>query len=244
MEQFESLINRNMKNLKQNVYPGRGIVLGLTPDGQNLVQVYWIMGRSVNSRNRIFEAENGFVKTKAFDEAKVEDPSLIIYYPARHYQNCHIISNGDQTDTIYEALQNGGSFETALQTRTFEPDAPNFTPRISGIMNLDAPQFAYQLAIIKSVAHNPDYGTHQFFNYRKALAGVGHCIHTYVGDGNPLPSFDGEPYAVRLPNSMDEIATSYWQLLNNENKISLLVKLINVKTQKADMKILNKHLGT
>jgi IMP cyclohydrolase len=243
MEQLESLIACNMENLKQNSYPGRGIVLGLTPDGQNLVQVYWIMGRSANSRNRIFEAENGFVKTKAFDEAKVEDPSLIIYYPARHYQNCHIITNGDQTDTIYDALQSGGSFESALATRTFEPDAPNFTPRISGIMNPDQPQFAYQLAIVKSVANNQAYCTHQFFNYQKAVAGVGHCLHTYFGDGTPLPSFNGEPYVVKLPNLIDEIAAFYWRLLNNENKIALLVKLINVKTKKSRLKILNKHLG-
>jgi IMP cyclohydrolase len=243
MDQLESLMNQNMENLKRNSYPGRGIVLGLTPDGQNLAQVYWIMGRSANSRNRIFEAEGGFVKTRAFDAAKVEDPSLIIYYPARHYRNCHIITNGDQTDTIYEALQSGGFFESALATRTFEPDAPNFTPRISGIMNLDQSQFAYQLAIIKSVNRQPDNSTHQFFNYRQALPGVGHSLHTYSGDGNPLPSFNGEPYPVKLSNSIAEVATTYWQLLNSENKISLLVKFINVNTYQTELKILNKHFG-
>jgi IMP cyclohydrolase len=243
MEQLELIIDGNLEKLKQNPYPGRGIILGLTPDGQNLVQIYWIMGRSANSRNRIFEVENGFVKTKAFDAAKVEDPSLIIYYPARHYQNCHIITNGDQTDTIYEALQSGGSFEAALTTRTFEPDAPNFTPRISGLINLDQSQFAYQLAIIKSVYGQPDDCTHQFFNYHKALPGVGHCLHTYAGDGNPLPSFSGEPYVVKLSNSLAELAAAYWQRLNSENKVSLLVKFINVHTRKTALEILNKHLG-
>ncbi|HYH02118.1 MAG TPA: IMP cyclohydrolase, partial [Bacillota bacterium] len=172
MNTIDAQINQNMDRLRQNAYPGRGIVLGMTPDRQNLVQVYWIMGRSANSRNRIFEVENGFVKTKAFDEAKLEDPSLIIYYPARDHQDLHIITNGDQTDTIYKALQEGASFEKVLATRVFEPDAPNYTPRISGLTNLDGGQFVYQLSIIKSVDHNPDYCTHQFFNYQKALPGV------------------------------------------------------------------------
>lgn len=243
MNTLDSQIYQNMDKLQQNEYPGRGIVLGMTPDGQNLVQIYWIMGRSANSRNRIFEIEDGFVKTKAFDEAKLEDPSLIIYYPARHYQNQHIITNGDQTDTIYEALQEGGSFESALATRMFEPDAPNYTPRISGLTNPSGGQFVYQLSIIKSVAHNPQHCTHQFFNYQKALAGVGHCIHTYEGDGNPLPSFSGEPYPVRLQNGIVENASLYWNLLNHENKISLLVKMINIQSKQVQLRILNKHLG-
>ena len=243
MNTLDSQINQNMDKLQRNQYPGRGIVLGMTPDGQNLVQIYWIMGRSANSRNRIFETEDGFVKTKAFDEAKLEDPSLIIYYPARHYQNQHIITNGDQTDTIYKALQEGGSFESALATRVFEPDAPNYTPRISGLTNLDGGQFVYQLSIIKTVDHNPEHCSHQFFNYQKALAGVGHCIHTYEGDGNPLPSFSGEPYPVRLQNDIAENAALYWNLLNYENKISLLVKMINIQSKQVQLGILNKHLG-
>ncbi|HEY8464171.1 MAG TPA: IMP cyclohydrolase [Bacillota bacterium] len=243
MSTIDTLVEQNMAQLKDNVYPGRGIILGMTPDGQNLVQVYWIMGRSTNSRNRIFVTENGFVKTQAFDQNKVEDPSLIIYYPARDYHNCHIISNGDQTDTIFTALQNGGSFESALQTRTFEPDAPNFTPRISGIIDLNSSRFAYQLAIIKPVAGNSEFCTHQFFNYQKALPGMGHCLHTYTGDGTPLPSFTGEPYLVQLPEGIEAIAAFYWQLLNKENKISLLVKLINLQTKQVQLRILNKQLG-
>jgi IMP cyclohydrolase len=244
MDKITVLCDHNMENLKNNHYPGRGIVLGMTPDGQHLVQVYWIMGRSVNSRNRIFTVENGFVKTKAFDEAKVEDPSLIIYYPARHYRNAHIITNGDQTDTVFEALQNGGSFESALTTRTFEPDAPNFTPRISGIIDLDRPQYAYQLAIVKTtIGNQPDYSTHQFFNYDHALAGVGHCLHTYAGDDNPLPAFSGEPYPIRLFNTVAETAACYWSLLNPENKIALLVKYINITAKTVELTILNKHLG-
>jgi IMP cyclohydrolase len=240
---LDALISRNMENLERNPYPGRGIILGLTPDGRNWVQVYWIMGRSANSRNRLFVVEDGFVKTQAFDEAKVEDPSLIIYYPARHYQNSHIVTNGDQTDTIWETLQKGGTFETALATRTFEPDAPNFTPRISGLISPEEPKCAYHLAIIKTVADNPDCCVRQYFHYQQALPGVGHCLHTYSGDGNPLPSFNGEPYLAPLQNSGDEIAAFYWRLLNKENKISLLVKLINVRTHAATLKILNKHLG-
>jgi IMP cyclohydrolase len=243
MDSIAALCDHNMEKLRNNHYPGRGIVLGMTPDGRHLVQVYWIMGRSANSRNRIFAAENGFVKTKAFDEAKVEDPSLIIYYPARHYRNAHIITNGDQTDTVYEALQKGETFESALAIRTFEPDAPNFTPRISGIIDLDQPQYAYQLAIVKSIGNQPDYSTHQFFNYAQAIAGVGHCLHTYAGDGKPLPAFNGEPYPVGLLNTVAETASCYWRLLNPENKIALLVKYINITTKSAEILIFNKHLG-
>jgi IMP cyclohydrolase len=244
MGKLEVFINQNVKNLKQNSYPGRGIVLGLTPDGRNLVQVYWIMGRSANSRNRVFVAEsNGFVRTKAYDEAKLEDPSLIIYYPARHDGDCHIISNGDQTDTIYQAIQNGDSFEDAVASRTFEPDAPNFTPRISGIMDVDNSPFIYQLSIIKSIGNDSGYATHQFFNYQNALPGVGHCIHTYAGDGNPLPAFAGEPYPVKLQNDIREVAAFYWDLLNAEHKVSLLVKFIDCGTKKTELRILNKHLG-
>jgi IMP cyclohydrolase len=244
MGELDAIIGQNVKKLRNNSYPGRGIILGMTPDGQNLVQVYWIMGRSANSRNRIFEAEsNGFVRTKAFDEAKVEDPSLIIYYPARHDGDCHIISNGDQTDTIYQAIQNGDSFEDAIISRTFEPDAPNFTPRISGIMDVDNSQFVYQLAIIKSIDNHPKYGTHHFFDYQNALPGVGHCIHTYAGDGNPLPAFWGEPYPVKLDDNIREVASFYWDLLNPEHKIALMVKFVNCTTKKTELQIRNKLLG-
>lgn len=232
----------NMTKLQENSYPGRGIVLGQTPDGRNLVQVYWIMGRSANSRNRIFEMEGQAVKTEAFDESKVEDPSLIIYYPARVYRNAHIITNGDQTDTIVNCLKHGGTFEDALDTRTFEPDAPNFTPRISGIIDLDSP-VAYQLSILKSTANDSHYLNRQYFNYQNAIPGIGHCIHTYASDGNPLPSFWGEPYPVQLFNDLAETAETYWKLLNFENKIALMVKFIDRRTKTATVKILNKHLG-
>jgi hypothetical protein len=236
------IADQNMVKLHANVYPGRGIVLGQSPDGRHLIQVYWIMGRSANSRNRIFAMDGSAVKTAAFDETKVEDPSLIIYYPARVYQNAHIITNGDQTDTIFDSLQKGGTFESALDTRTFEPDAPNFTPRISGIIDLDSFN-AYQLSILKSTANDGRYINRHFFNYQNVIPGVGHCIHTYVGDGNPLPSFKGEPYPVRLFNELSETAQSYWKILNPENKIALMVKFINIQTQKVAVEIFNKHLG-
>ncbi len=233
----------NLNRLANNTYPGRGIVLGMSPDGQHLLQVYWIMGRSTNSRNRIFVAEGADVKTQAFDEAKLEDPSLIIYYPARMYKNFHIITNGDQTDTIVAHLEEGNSFESALQTRCFEPDKPNFTPRISGIMDLNNQNQQYQLAILKSTAGDPQVCQRQFFNYQRALPGIGHCLHTYEGDGDPLPSFNGEPYVVPLFNTIEATGAEYWNRLNPENKISLLVKFIDLKQGTTTMKLYNKHLG-
>jgi hypothetical protein len=236
------LMKTNVTALRNNVYPGRGIVQGLTPDGQNFVQIYWIMGRSENSRNRIFMNENGFIKTRAYDEAKVTDPSLIIYYPAKFSGGSHIITNGDQTDTIFNALGSGGTFESALNTRKFEPDAPNFTPRISGIIHLqnERHQYAYQLSIIKGVRDYPDVCIRHYFNYETALPGAGHCLHTYVGDGNPLPSFTGEPYLVELQNNINQLTDYYWQVLNPENRISLLVKFIHIASGETQVKIINK----
>ena len=224
-----------MENYKfKSSYPGRGIIIGMTPDGKNMVQVYWIMGRSENSRNRIFAMEDGFVKTEAFDISKLSDPSLVIYYAARNYDNIHIVTNGDQTDTIYEMK----SFEDALATRTFEPDPPNFTPRISGICN----NGKYKLSILKSIDNNSDYCVRQYFNYDKPIAGIGHCIHTYDCDGNPLPSFSGEPYKVPVFNCIDETADYYWNNLNEENKISLFVKFIDIENNKFNIKIINKNV--
>lgn len=244
MSDINQIIAQNMGQLQNNVYPGRGIIIGKTPDNQNMVQVYWIMGRSANSRNRIFAVEeSGFVKTKAFDEAKVTDPSLIIYYPAKNYRDHHIITNGDQTDTIYDALYQEETFESALNTRDFEPDAPNYTPRISGIVDLNDSEYDYKLAIIKSFYNQPGHCLRHYYNYQTAIPGVGHCLHTYAGDGNPLPSFTGEPYPVKITNDIDEVAKIYWEILNNENKISLLVKFINRNTGKVSLKILNKNLG-
>lgn len=238
-----TVARQNLMNLANNPYPGRGIVLGQSLNGRYWIQVYWIMGRSANSRNRIFEIENNAVKTKAFDEAKVEDPALILYYPARTYQNCHIITNGDQTDTIANHLQQGGTFESALNTRTFEPDAPNFTPRISGMIDLGDPAVAYRLAIVKATAGDPSYGQRQYFLYQTAISGIGHCLHTYAHDGQPLPSFEGEPYPVPLWDTLDEVAAGYWKLLNEENKISLLVKFIDKDTKEVQVKLLNKNSG-
>jgi hypothetical protein len=233
---------RTIRGLKENRYPGRGIVIGLTPDGTAMMQVYWIMGRSGNSRNRIFVREdNGFVRTEARDPAKLTDPSLIIYYPVRHAGQAHIVTNGDQTDTIYEALASGGTFEAALSTRTFEPDAPNFTPRISGLVDLRDKQAAYKLSILKSNQGDPQQTLRQFFHYEQAVAGYGHLIHTYVGDGDPLPSFAGEPKPVPLLNDADETARFYWNLLDGENRISLLVKTIPLDGGAAKIRIINKE---
>jgi len=231
----------NMRALKENAYPGRGIVIGQTPDARRFAQVYWIMGRSENSRNRVFVKEADTVRTAPYDESKVEDPSLIIYNCIRTVGRCHIVSNGDQTDTIAEALAGGGSFESALFTRTFEPDAPNFTPRISGLVDLDSPHHAYSLAILKAVGGSGDRCTRQFFHYEKAIPGIGHCVTTYSSDGNPLPAFDGEPYAVPLVDDIDEVARSYWETLNADNKVALLVKFIDAETGQSDLRIVNKH---
>ncbi len=230
----------NAKKLKSNPYPGRGIVLGLSDDSKKLFQIYWIMGRSENSRNRIFIEENGFVRTKAYDESKLTDPSLIIYYPLKSFNKYHIISNGDQTDTVYDYLKSGKSFEEALMTRTFEPDEPNYTPRITGIMELCGKN-TYSLAILKTQNGVPDTCIRNFFNYQKPIPGVGHCIHTYKEDGKILPSFHGEPYLMPIPNSIDEALNYYWDLLNSENRISVLAKTIDVETGKVDIKIINRH---
>jgi hypothetical protein len=236
------LAKSNEKSIKENVYPGRGIITGMTPDGRNMVQVYWIMGRSENSRNRVFEQINGFVRTKAYDEKKLVDPSLIIYYPVKHYRNSHIVSNGDQTDTIFDCLVKGETFEKALSQREFEPDSPNFTPRISGIIDLDDSSNAYKLSILKTMNNNPAYGQKMFFCYTAAIPGFGHFITTYNGDGNPIPSFTGEPKPVSIFNGIDEAAEYYWDLLNIDNRISLLVKFIDIKSREAKIKIINKYL--
>ncbi|TVY06966.1 IMP cyclohydrolase [Paenibacillus cremeus] len=231
-----------LKSLQDNVYPGRGIIIGQTPDGTRLVQVYWIMGRSENSRNRVFiEEANGFLRTEAKDPAKLTDPSLIIYYPVKHVNGAHIVTNGDQTDTIHAALQQGGSFESALATRTYEPDAPNFTPRISGIVDLKDGQFAYKLSILKSSSNTEDQTLRHTYTYEQALPGFGHCIHTYAGDGNPLPSFQGEPQLVPLVDDAEQIANTYWNALNDENKIALLVKTIRLADGAAELLVVNKE---
>ncbi|NLM72686.1 MAG: inosine monophosphate cyclohydrolase [Clostridiaceae bacterium] len=237
---LREIADKNAKRLKENAYPGRGIVIGKTPDGSKLVQIYWIMGRSANSRNRIFVRENDFVRTKAFDESKITDPSLIIYYPLKVFDKYHIISNGDQTDTVFDTLKAGGTFEEALMTREFEPDAPNFTPRITGIIELNGKN-DYSLSIIKTQNNNPEICIRNFYHYEKSIPGLGHCIHTYAMDGEVLPSFEGEPYLMPIYDSIDENVEKYWNMLNQENIISLLVKTIEISTGDVEIKIKNRH---
>ncbi|MCP4130215.1 MAG: inosine monophosphate cyclohydrolase [bacterium] len=233
---------QNISNLSKNPYPGRGIIIGLTPDSAHYVQVYWIMGRSENSRNRVFVNDNGTVKTSAFDESKMKDPSLIIYNSNRSFGEYHIVSNGDQTDTIYDALNDGTDFLQSLNSRTFEPDAPNFTPRISGLINPVNSGYVYQLSILKALNNNEAACSKQFFNYETGIAGYGHCIHTYATDGNPIPPFEGEPYLVELFNDIKETGEFYWEKLDQDNKVSLVVKFINRSSGEAAYQVINKHV--
>ena len=223
--------------LKNNTYPGRGIVIGTDAAGEHAVIAYFIMGRSSNSRNRIFVAEGEELKTQAFDEAKLEDPSLIIYYPVRVIDGKTIVTNGDQTDTVRDALRLGGTFESALRTRRFEPDAPNFTPRISGIVEADG---SYKLSILKSADGNPAYDRRYFFEYG-AEKGIGQFIHTYRCDGNPIPSFAGEPETVAIEGDIDTFTADVWNSLNQDNKISLFVRYIDIKTGETETRIINKN---
>ncbi|MFK7697626.1 IMP cyclohydrolase [Paenibacillus sp. HJGM_3] len=239
---WSTIAQQHIRTLEANSYPGRGIIIGLTPDGTRLLQVYWIMGRSENSRNRVFIGEeNGFLRTEAKDPAKLSDPSLIIYYPLRHTGGAHIVTNGDQTDTIYDALLSGGTFEQALARRTYEPDAPNFTPRISGIVDLNDNQFAYKLSILKTNANDESQTLRHFYTYEKAIPGYGHFISTYAGDGNPLPSFQGEPVLVPLQDSIEETANYYWSRLDVANRVSLLVKSIRIADGQTDLHIMNQY---
>ncbi len=238
---FENIARENSEKLKKNSYPGRGIVLGLNNDGDKLIQIYWIMGRSENSRNRIFIEDDGFVRTKAFDDSKLKDPSLIIYYPLKVIGNYHIISNGDQTDTVYDALKEDKSFEAALMSRTFEPDGPNYTPRITGLMEMGG-QNAYSLSISKTQDGDPETCIRNFFNYEKAIPAIGHCIHTYEKDGEVLPSFSGEPYIMPILNTIEENIEFYWPILNSDNRVSLLAKSIEIATGKTEIIIKNRHV--
>lgn len=227
--------------LRENAYPGRGIVLGKTPDGKNAVIAYFIMGRSVNSRNRVFEATADGIRTKAFDESKLSDPHLIIYSPVRVLGNKTIVTNGDQTDTIYDHMDRQETFEQSLRTREYEDDAPNYTPRISGIVHMEDDSFNYAMSILKSADGNPD-SVHRFtFSYNNPLCGEGHFIHTYMGDGNPLPSFEGEPEKIATVDDIDAFTDMLWNSLNEDNKVSLFVRYINVETKQATDRIVNKN---
>ncbi len=231
----------NLAALTSNPYPGRGIVIGQSPDARHYVQIYWIMGRSANSRNRIFAEENGSVHTAPFDPSLVEDPSLIIYNCLRVHGSRHIVTNGDHTDTVFEALDAGGSFESALYSRDFEPDAPNYTPRIAGILDLDSTLHRYQLGILKTLHHDANHQSRQVFNYSRAIPGAGHYISTYEADGSPLPSFSGEPRLMPLSDDIDQTIDTYWDALDKDNRVSLLVKFIDAGSGMTDLRIRNVH---
>lgn len=227
--------------LKSNSYPGRGIVIGKSKDGKHAVTAYFIMGRSENSRNRIFVEEGKGIRTEAFDPSKLTDPSLIIYAPVRVLGNKTIITNGDHTDTIYVGMDKQLTFEQSLRTREFEPDAPNYTPRISGIMHIENGDFNYAMSILKSGNGNPDVCNRYIFAYTNPSAGEGHFIHTYKFDADPLPSFEGEPKLIEIENNIDNFADLIWNGLNEENKISLFVRYINIQTEKTQTIIINKN---
>ena len=229
------------KELDSNSYPGRGIVIGRSADGNYAVSAYFIMGRSSNSRNRVFVEDGDGIRTKAFDESKVEDPSLIIYAPVRVLGNTTIITNGDQTDTIYDGLTQNKTFEQSLRTRKFEPDAPNYTPRISSVMEVEGGKFSYSLSILKSDNGNPEECNRYTFSYDNPLAGEGHFIHTYMKDGNPLPSFEGEPKFVSIEGDFETFSKKLWDSLNLDNKVSLFVRFTELGTGEVRTKIFNKN---
>ncbi len=227
--------------LKGNSYPGRGIVIGKSKDGNYAVTAYFIMGRSENSRNRIFVEDGEGIRTQAYDPSKLSDPSLIIYAPVRVLGNKTIVTNGDQTDTIYELMDKQQTFEQSLRTREFEPDAPNYTPRISGIMHVGHGSYNYAMSILKSSNGNPKSCSRYTFAYENPLDGEGHFIHTYMGDGNPLPSFEGEPKLVGVDGNIDEFADKIWNSLNEDNKVSLFVRYIDIKSGGYESRIYNKN---
>ena len=226
--------------LRNNTYPGRGIVIGMSDDGMKAVTAYFIMGRSQNSRNRVFTEKNGEVFTEPFDASKVQDPSLIIYAALRRYENHLIVTNGNQTDTIYEGLRRGLSFSRALEARQFEPDAPNFTPRISGMLTFENGGFTYQMSILKSIDPEGSACARYGFSY-PAVPGLGHFIHTYVTDGNPIPTFQGEPERVQIPDDIDAFTDKLWNALNADNKISLWVRYTDLASGEAETRIINKN---
>ena len=229
------------QELENNAYPGRGIVIGLTPDGTRAVTAYFIMGRSSNSRNRVFVTEGEGIRTQAFDPSKLEDPSLIIYAPVRVLGNKTIVTNGDQTDTIYEGMVHQLTFEQSLRWREFEQDGPIFTPRISGIMQIQDGKYSYAMSILKSNHGDGSSCVRHTFAYEAPLAGEGHFIHTYMHDGNPLPSFEGEPKLAEMMDDMNAFTDMLWESLNEENKVSLFVRYIDIATGQYDTKIINKN---
>ncbi len=229
------------EELENNAYPGRGIVIGKSADGKCAVTAYFIMGRSTNSRNRVFVTEGEGIRTEAHDPSLLEDPHLIIYAPVRVLDNYTIVTNGDQTDTVYDLMKEGKTFEESLRTREYEDDAPNYTPRISGIIKNDNGDFNYAMSILKSSNGNPDCCERHTFTYGNPINGEGRFIHTYMGDGNPLPSFEGEPKRVAIPNDIEEFTNGLWTSLNEDNKVSLFVRFIDLETGNVDTRIINKN---
>ncbi len=228
------------EELKANAYPGRGIIIGKSADGKSAVTAYFIMGRSVNSRNRVFTATSDGIRTEAADPAKLTDPHLVIYSPVRKLGNKTIVTNGDQTDTIFELMDKQQTFEQALRTREFEDDAPNYTPRISGIMHIESGSYNYAMSIIKSADGDPSSCQRFTFTYSAPAAGEGRFIHTYIGDGSPLPSFEGEPKKISVPDSIDEFTDGLWNALNEDNKVSLFVRYIDIASGEEQTRIVNK----
>ncbi|MBR2870770.1 MAG: IMP cyclohydrolase [Clostridia bacterium] len=233
-------INQIDKLIEGNSYVGRGIVIGKTPDSKKAMLAYFIMGRSANSRNRVFTEKNGEVFTEPFDVSKVEDPSLIIYAAIRSYQNNVIVTNGDQTDTVYQGLEQGKGFDEALASREFEPDHPNLTPRISGMLTFNDNDFSYKMSILKSADAEGSACNRYGFHFT-ALPGLGHFIHTYVCDGNPIPTFQGEPERVAIDNDIDVFTNKLWNALDKDNKISLYVRYIDLQTKAEENRMINKN---
>lgn len=229
------------QELSSNAYPGRGIVIGRSEDGTKAVTAYFIMGRSSNSRNRVFVTEGEGIRTEAFDPSKMEDPSLIIYAPVRVLGEKTIVTNGDQTDTIYDGLKTGLTFEESLRSREFEPDGPNYTPRISGIMQVTDGTYHYAMSILKSHNGNPAACNRYTFTYENPLAGEGHFIHTYARNEEPLPSFEGEPKLVDIAGAIDTFTATVWNSLNEDNKVSLFVRYIDIQTGTYETRIINKN---
>lgn len=229
------------KELQGNLYPGRGIIIGRSTDGTKAVTAYFIMGRSVNSRNRIFVEDGEGIRTQAYDPSKLTDPSLIIYAPVRVLGNKTIVTNGDQTDTVYEGMDKQMTFEQSLRSREFEPDGPNYTPRISGIMHIENGTYNYAMSILKSNNGSPDSCNRYTFAYENPAAGEGHFIHTYKCDGDPLPSFEGEPKRIAVPDDIDAFTDTLWNSLNEDNKVSLFVRYIDIASGTCATRIVNKN---
>ena len=229
------------KEIGSTSYPGRGIVIGTSEDGKYAVCAYFIMGRSENSRNRVFVEDGEGIRTQAFDPSKMEDPSLIIYAPVRVLGNSTIVTNGDQTDTVYDLMKEGKTFEESLRTREFEPDAPNYTPRISGLMNVENGKYDFAMSILKSNNGDPSQCLRFTYTYDNPKAGEGYFIHTYMQDGNPLPSFEGEPTRVNIAGNIDTFTNNVWNALNADNKVSLFTRYIEIATGKYETRIINKN---